>query len=284
MDDPTCHSTDQLQRDLAVMQTLAHVGWLTTDQVHALCFPHTMRATVCRTLRQFAAAGWVQSARWRVAAQPCGHVWALTRSGYQLMSRYGVLPEPWGVYDLARPSTTIEKAEWRAHLAVRTLIVQLVVEARQTAALAAVAPSLALQPTPSLSLWSAEPCADAILTIAWSPAAVQPSRWLPWTGSAPVPGATTTYVVCMDREGRRLDAAWLQMVLHLDPTAIPIIILNSAERHVQAQQVVQQHGLVPPLRLAAYGALTSGMTGQQWVDGYGSPCSLRLHAHEVPSC
>ncbi len=94
----------------------------------------------------------------------------------------------------------------------------------------------------------------------------------------------TTYVVCMDREGRRLDAAWLRMVLRLDPTAIPIMILNSAERHVQAQQVVRQHGLVPPLRLAASGALTSGMTGQQWVDGFGSPCSLRLHANEVPSC
>ncbi len=55
-----------LQRDIAVLSALAHLGWLTTEQVHALCFPGAMVSTVRTTLRYFREAGWVYAARWRI--------------------------------------------------------------------------------------------------------------------------------------------------------------------------------------------------------------------------
>ena len=45
------------QRDIAVLSALAQLGWLTTEQVHALCFLGTMVSTVRTTLRYFREAG-----------------------------------------------------------------------------------------------------------------------------------------------------------------------------------------------------------------------------------
>lgn len=170
-----------VQRDLAVLRTLAQFGWLTTEHVHALCFPDTGIATVRITLRALEDAGWMCHARWRIKGSNSSHIWTVTTKGLQLLAGYGLDVANFRLCDLVRPSTGLEHVEWRIELAARTLITHLVLEARQLAVLAYFS---FLLPKPWSKLFTddvTQQLPDVVLSIIWSPSTVHTTAWLPWT-------------------------------------------------------------------------------------------------------
>ena len=173
-----------LQRDLAVLHTLAQLRWLTTEQVHALCFPGTGIATVRITLRALESAGWVWHAGWRIKTSSGSYLWMITSKGVQLLAYYGLIGTKQVLLDLVRPSTALEHVEWRIGLATRTLITHLVLEARRTALLAQFSVTLPL-PWSRLSTNTVAPLLpDLVFSIVWSPHTLHATAWLPWMSDA----------------------------------------------------------------------------------------------------
>lgn len=190
-----------LQRDLAVLRTLAHVQWLTTEHIHALCFPGTGISTVRMTLRAMEDAGYMWHTRWRIKTSSGSHLWTMTAKGLRQLEYYGVHVPHNALCDLVRPSTSFEHVEWRIGLAVRKTLTCLVLEARRTSLLAHICMSF---PSPwSGSSASSTPALspDVLLSIVWMPSTVHSATWLPWVCDTPfdVPSGAKHYALFFDR-------------------------------------------------------------------------------------
>jgi hypothetical protein len=76
--------------------------------------------------------------------------------------------------------TALEHKEYRIQLTVRSLVVQLILEVRQTPHLASLTLALPQDAPPRLGTFHGALPPDAVLSIVWYPARVQPADWLPW--------------------------------------------------------------------------------------------------------
>jgi hypothetical protein len=230
-----------LSREFRVLSSLAYFGWLDSQQLQALCFPDSTMSTVRTTLHYFEEAGWVHHVRWCIGPPDGGHIWATRSKGIQMIERsVSIVPHP--VSDLARPTTAIEREEWRVQLAIRTLVTRLVLRARQQPLLASLA--LTLPPT----TWQAaladpglEP--DAVLSIGPDGRRRQQSTWLPWVPSAPLAASSVAFAIYGDRstpdEHLPSLVRSLACAQHATPYVI-VVVLNSEARLAVAQNTVNE--------------------------------------------
>ncbi len=193
--------TTTLPREVAVLQTLAYVGWLTTEQMHALCFPSSVVATVRTVLRALEDAHWIYHVRWRIKAATKSHIWAITPVGFQVATHYGTTGASYYSADLGRPSTALEHTEWHIRLAVRTLVTRLVLEGRRAALLAQFSVLFPDFRSASFLGDTAGLPPDLVLAIVWSPNKTHAVTWLPWTANANYGAHTpaTHYALFFDR-------------------------------------------------------------------------------------
>lgn len=238
--------------EVAVLSTLAQLGWVTTEHIHALCFPHSARATVRVALRAFEDAYWVQRARWRAKGAPGSHIWTLLPKGKHLLAQYGSLPTRQHIFDIDRPSTALEHNEWRIGLAVRTLITRLICEARQVALLAQCS---VLLPNPWHGLFVDDVMQlppDVIFSITWQPHVVYAATWLPWASSPnmDVHACTNHYAVFFDR------ASWMQ-IQENQQTITPFVRILpmhniDSYKDIDVSRHIQQVGQVHPWSLVEH--------------------------------
>ena len=124
--------------ELAVLHTLAQLWYATTDQLHTTCFPDEASSRARLSLATLRAAGCLDLTPWRLphVCQERGSVWTLTRAGGAVLAAYGgtLVAGPLEALDV--PSTALERDEWRVRMAVRSLIVRLIVQARRSPLLA----------------------------------------------------------------------------------------------------------------------------------------------------
>ncbi len=272
------------QRDIAVLSSLAQLGWLTTEQVHALCSQGTMVSTVRTSLRYFREAGWVHAARWRIRGCGGSQLWAITAKGQDLVARYLPVAVPYQLLDLGRPSTALEHAEYRLQLLLRSFIVQLILEARQTACLAQL--DVALHQPAILAYASCQRTItpDASLSVVWHSPVMQSATWLPWLTRAIDAEWTIYYPIYLARTVHR-DCLTQIIDTCKTPTAgrrsIPTLILHHEEQLAVAQQALQVLSHQHPVRLSTWERLETGITREAWLDGHGRACSLQLQAERA---
>jgi hypothetical protein len=188
---PLPPSHNVVTRELRVLRTLAHVGWLTTEQLHALCFPSDVMATVRTTLRQLEQAGWICHARWRIKSTSGSNVWGIGYKGPFILSRYGADVPP-NLLNLTRPSTAMEHEEWFVCAQARLLLVRLVLNARCNSLLCHIDVRFADTNPARGSAGGGADQPDALLAIAWTPPVVHTSTWLPWLDPPQHADATRT--------------------------------------------------------------------------------------------
>ncbi len=281
---------DKLQRDVAILSTLAHLHYATIQQIHALCFPYRTVATARMTLHYLAEANFVAHSNWRVRrlvyyhgqgqvmSREHGQVWTLTAKGNDLLQRYVPRVPPLARIDLARPCSAVEHEEWRVRLHVRTLLVRLLLEARATAVLNCVEVQLpwnASWPTAWGSVPFPEP--DALIAVVWQPAERLPADWLPWLAPGPTPSGAVRYPIYLERAHAQTNVSealptWAQ--LWPTPGHIPVLILQDEDRYASTcEQLASVHHTLP-LRLSTWTALEAGLAQEQWRDERGVPCGL----------
>ncbi len=169
-----------LERDLAVLRTLAHMRWLTTEHIHTLCFPGTGISAVRMTLHAMEDAGFIWHTRWRIKMSSGSYLWTMTAKGLRQLEYYNVAVPHNALHNLVRPSTSLEHVEWRIELAVRTTLMCLVLEARRTPLLAHLCMSFPSSWSGSLAGSTAELPPDLLLSIVWTPGTTHSAAWLPW--------------------------------------------------------------------------------------------------------
>jgi len=202
--------------ELAVLHTLGHLCFATTEHLHALCFLGAASSTVRLRLAALRARGCIELTPWRLP-RVClerGSLWTLTATGCAYLAAYGVEVDCLGERDLGVPSTALERDEWRVRMVARSLVVRLIVRARLRPTFADGRIRLrSCWPTP----YAPPPIdGDAELAIRWTPAAKHNASWLPWQSVTPLDGPVTRYVVHVDRplvadaggEGERADDCW----------------------------------------------------------------------------
>ncbi len=92
-----------------------------------------------------------------------------------MVERYLPIAVPYRSFDLARPTTALEHAEYSVQFAVRAFVIQLILEARQTARLAQLTLDLPQREHFLRGGLYGTLSPDALLSIVWHPAAVQPA-------------------------------------------------------------------------------------------------------------
>jgi|GEM_PF-6906973 len=273
-----------LTRDLAVLSTLASVGWMDTHQLHTVCFTGYTRSTVRAALRSMVDAGWINPIRWRIRRATDYQPWAITLRGVDLVNRY----RPVGIQrvpqDLARPVTALEIAEWCVQATVRSFIVQLIVEARKKPILTSF--NVELPGWPVDSLPNVLTVADAMLTIQWSDSVRQADNWSPWShvGASEASQASQTYRVHVQRPQSVQLPLWLQATLVDDSTCIPVVLAHRADEVQHLLPTIQAVVGSRPVRISTWNALDTGIVSQGWKDAQGRPCSLQLQPDEVFPC
>lgn len=264
----------QVARDLAVLTALAHLGWLTTEQLHTLCFADASRVTVRLTLRALAEAGWLAPIRWWIGSRRGGQLWAVLPKGVEQLQRYRPVVAPCVPRDLGRPSSALERAEWMAQCVTRSFVVMLIQAARQTAVLAAM--EIALPPWPPDQSCLAPP--DARLTIVWAPAQRQTGTWLPWSESALDATGAQRYQLHIVRAG---DPDPARLVPPLGRTShLAILLFQTAAHYEQTQARLLRTNTIP-VRLTTWDTLAAGLSGAVWRDAVGQPCTLAPQPHET---
>lgn len=262
-----------VKRDVAVLTALAYAGWLTTEQLHRLCFPGYVLATTRITLRAFGEAGWIRQVRWRIAPQSHDHLWIITSKGLEVVGRYHDVRSVKIPYDLRRPSTALEQQEWRIQVAVRHFVTALILAARRSSLLADLAVQLPCWPP-----LGHVTVPDAVFTIVWRPAVTQGPSWLPWpVTQPPVYQSALQYPLHLDRS---LDAHGAIVVLDAatnpaGPSQIPIIVLRSEERRRFVQHRLQSLPAERPVRLGTWEALEGDIEQDGWYDSHGNCCTLQ---------
>jgi hypothetical protein len=241
---PATPSNDLVAREVTVLRTLAHVGWLTTDQLHALCFPGDAMATVRTTLRSLEDAGWICHARWRIKSTSGSNVWGIGYKGPFILSRYGDGVPP-RLLNLTRPSTAIEHEEWYVRLQARLLLVRLILCARQTALLAHLDATFTDADPIISDVASGGTPPDAVFMITWAPPIVQRFDWLPWLhrGVARPGDHTVRYAVFFDRTAHLAHPMYApgpQYRLDTIGTDHMIIVVSDAAHIARVQQTVAQ--------------------------------------------
>ena len=277
---------DGLRRDIAILSTLAHLHCATVSHLHALCFPFHTLATARLTLRYLAEANFIARSMWRLKRETDerGQVWVLTAKGIDLLQRYVPHVPPLARISLARPSTAVEHEEWRIRLQVRTLLVRLVLEARQTRLLHAAEvqfPWSASWPT----AWGTAPLpvADACIIVTWQPAERKASDWLPWIDPTPAQGHTVHHPIYLERTQAHVNLldllpAWSQH--HLDEQPIPLVIVRDDRRCQPLVQQLQAVADAPVVRLTNWAGLDGGLVHARWWDEHGATRGL-MPPHEL---
>ncbi len=249
-----------LTRELNVLSSLAHFGWLNTQHLHALCFHGMAVATVRTTLRYFEEAGWVRHVRWRLGSPDGGHVWAIQFKGIRLLEQYlPVVPQI--VSDLSRPTSALEQEEWRIQVTVRNFVTRFVLEARQRPLIATASLSVPSR-TWQHALAAPRITPDAILSLVWERPKIQLSSWLPWTDSAPPGGRPTQFALYCDRTATISHLSWFIHTVTADvqdKPRIAVLVLGSAERQAAAQDTMRQLGRQPACRIATWAELEHGL-------------------------
>ncbi len=269
---------DPAARDLRTLVVLAHTGWLTTEQIHALCCPGNVMATTRMALRRLAAVGWIRSVRWRVSPQ-MHQAWSITRKGLQVLRPYQDVRLDQTICDLGRPSTALERAEWCIQAVTRQFVTQLVLTARRTAFLAHL--DIRLLAWPPLPNGAGIAMPDAVVRIQWRPAVVQPPTWLPWPSLGGAAEQSITYYLYADR-GMDAGNPWVSRVAEQDQPYITIIITNSEARRVFVLETIATNVTVRPVRVGTVAALVSSADRDIWLDGNGHSCSLQPRLGELP--
>lgn len=262
-----------------VLATLAHLGCATLSQLHALCFPEAFAATVRLSLTTLMEAGLVTHSHWRLSHDERCQVWTITTKGLDRLRDELPRLSQRHAPDLNRPSTSSETDEWRVRIDVRTLLVGLVLEAREQA-LCASASMTASVLYPSPMRFDQPPRPDATIGIAWEPPTVQATDWLPWT-AAPSQADETRYVVYVERQGQhRTFEHWLAHCIEERQNGTPLLILATAEHYAEVTRLVAEHDHASPIRLCLRSDLTSGLLRAPWRDTTGRSCGLRSNALE----
>jgi hypothetical protein len=279
--------TDALKRDVAILSTLAQLHYAVLPQLHALCFPLHTLATARLTLHALAEATLVSPSPWQINGGCCarGRVWTLTVKGYDLLQRYASHVPPLARLELARPSTRLEQEEWRVRLAVRTVLVRLLLEARGQPVLHRAAVSV-----PSQACWptacggGSHPAPDAVVSIVWHPAVQQPADWLPWLLPSPGPSEAIHYPIYLERAHTPTSLAsilplWVEICPA--PSYIPVMILHDETRFAPPDQHHPPESPVPALRLAPWSALAASIVEASWRNACGLRCSLRPSSEQT---
>jgi hypothetical protein len=265
----------RLQRDLAVLTTLAHLGCATFPQVQALCFPTSINAARL-SLANLITAGYLTQSPWflQQVSGARGRVWTMTAKGRATLHHYAPLPPAQPPLDLGCPRTPMEYDAWRARLQVRTLLVALILEARRTAFLS----SLAVTPLDRRPLdGRVAHLPDALLQIGWQTPRVQPPEWLPWDITAST-AADVHYAVYLDRAPGVPPLHWLALRGRRPTTPvprIPVVVLADEERVGMVQRAVVAANYPAPVRVSTWDRLTTGVGRGQWRDAHGQPCGLQ---------
>jgi len=267
------HTTDNPSTP-HVLATLAHLGCATLSQIHALCFPQAFASTVRLALIGLVEAGLITHSHWRLSHGERCQVWTMTTKGLDRLRQDAPHLATGHAPDLNRPSTSCEKDEWQVRIAVRTLLVRLIMEARQqpVCATASVTTSL-LYPVPLMPTYPIQP--DAQITIAWSSPIVQATDWLPWTTpAAPSEPGSTCYTLHVERHGHPTTLArWVEHCVSTAQDATPLLILATPERYAPVTTLLQQHA-AHAVRLCSRAEIATGWTTAPWRDARGQPCSI----------
>lgn len=269
---------------VALLHTIGHLQFATIDHLHAICMPEETISRARLSLAALRAGGYVTATPWRLprVCQERGSVWTLTPGGRTWLYGYGITVETLPTPELDVPSTPLERDEWRIRMAVRSLIVRLVVQARRVPTVADIRVQVyADWPTPY-----APPRmeGDAQLDVVWTSPIVQPPDWLPWTASSTVHSGAARAFIYVDRPlppDRVLHFA-LERASQADATAV--VIWQTAERLAQA---VDALAALPAhdvsIRMTTYDLIASDVFGASWRDARGRPCSLRPQIEELRS-
>lgn len=259
-----------LGRELSVLSSLSQFGWLTTQQLHALCFQGMAVSTARTTLHYFEEANWVYHVRWRIGGPECGHIWAIQLRGIRTLEQY--LPTARQIVsDLSRPTSALEKEEWRVQLAVRNFMTRLVLEARQRPLVAAA--SFAV-PGNSWQHALVAPLIqpDLTLSLAWEQAVVQSSTWLPWidTVDADAEAARVLpahFALYCDRTASASHLSWLMRTVateSIGKPAMPVVVLRNEDRRAAAQDALYQIASPPVCRIVTWAELEQGLSARLW--------------------
>ncbi len=271
----------RLTRDVAVLSTLAHVAWLTTDQLHALCFPETKLATVRTALRYYEEAGWLRRARWGISGCPKHHVWTITTKGNTIVARYTPIHVQPQFVDLSRPSTALEQDEHRVQMVVRTFLVRLILEARARPCLAQLSVTLKGGTPAHSGVPFAAIAPDAMLSVVWEPARRQAAIWLPWRDGAQHTDHLMHYPLYVDRAVHP-DQHAVMFAERDAPSAthpcIPLLICDHDDRLRAVQHTLQARMPQQAVRMSTWTRLERGITEHTWQDAAGHACTLRPEA------
>ncbi len=262
--------------DLSVLATLAHINWLNTQQLQALCFPGYSLGTVRTRLRHLQKARWIEAVRWRVGEPQGGQFWTISRQGTVIARRYFMLPATVSEVEVVRPSTALEQQEWCAQAMLRTLIVRLILEARERALLSHLALDLRCEYIrPAMHNVSTKP--DTEINIVWEPATMKGADWLPWLMSSQPPDHATRYAIYIDRPAAATPFLWIaeERPLEVAERSIAIFVLHSDERHAAFQQRLQGLPVSRPIRTSSLSTLTTGISSRVWLNEHGGLCSLQ---------
>lgn len=265
--------SSQLSLDLATLTALAHTSWLSTSQLHALCFPNRSIKTVRATLQHLSQAGWVAPIRWRCTVPDGGQPWFITPSGIEVLTRYRAVQYTIVMRDVQRPGSALQQVEWQIQLAVRDVIVQMVTSARATPWLAA----LEVQLPPWPPTWPAPIAADAKLGIVWQEPAQQASDWLPWPYH-PASRSVNEYWLFMVREDHT-GALHRLAAVPIKPEIVPLLLVR---KPVQLQTIADELRTVSKrssslsrLLVADCTSLVTGFQTVMWRDANGAERRLR---------
>jgi len=278
---------DTLRRDVAILSTLDHLHCATVSQLHAICFPYNTLATARLSLHSLTQARFIAHTPWQVqcGSREGGQIWSLTAKGNDVLQRYVPHVPPLARLDLACPSSAIEHEEWRVRLQVRTLLVRLALEVRQTAVLQSIAVHLPWNMSwPSAWGHLPLPDPDACITVTWQPAERKPGDWLPWLEPTTTGGSIVYHPIFLERSYARvnlLDLLTIWAERWPDGPCVPLVILQEDDHCTPVVQQFQSVPQVPAVRLASWAALTSGVTHARLLDERGEPCCLRPHQGEV---
>lgn len=287
---PSSGST--IVQELAVLRSLASFGCATMQQLHKLCFPEVNPVTVRTRLRGLLDAGWITHTVWQLsrAKRARGQVWTITRSGLELLSRYDRVAPPGTVVDLGRPSTSLECEEWEARIGVRSLIVQLILEARRRPLLARL--RVRIPPLwPTLIAPGHIPTPDAELQIGWEEPTQQARDWLPWSTTDVAEAQVDTYAVYLDRSSLGTVALTLDRWLTTTPNeaVAALLVWVTDARLAEACRRLNAVSSSSALRMTSWSAVDRELDGG-WRDAAGNICSLRLgrqdtigRYHNVPA-
>lgn len=271
----------QLSLDLATLTALAHTGWLSTSQLHALCFPNASINTVRSTLKHLAQTGCVAPIRWRCSVPDGGQPWFITPLGIEVLTRYRAVQQTIVIHDVQRPGSALQQVEWQTQLAVRDVIVQMVMTARATPWLAA----LETQLPPWPPTWPAPLAADAKLAIVWDEAEQQSSHWLPWP-YLPDQRRVHEYWLFLARE-EHTSALHRLAAVPLTPATVPLLLVREpAQLQAVADELrvlAERSNARSRLLVADWTTLTTGFETATWRDANGTERRLRPDITDVAS-